>query len=1132
MTCPSCGTENPPGARFCLECGTPLDAQCDSCGGPLPAVAKFCPTCGAPAVRRPAPTVRTEERRIVTILFVDLVGFTERSDLADPEDVRRILVPFHTKVKDDLERFGGTLDKFIGDAVMGVFGAPVAHEDDPVRAVRAALQILRSIDELRVSDPDIAVRIAVNTGEAVVAFGAGPQVGEAVAGDVVNTTSRMQSLAPRDAVVVGEATLRALRDEFVTERLAPSTVKGKSEPITVWRVLGEGEHATGVVPTTFVGREDELDLLGDLFERAVRSGVAQLVTLVGEPGIGKTRLVGEFRQRVAGGAWWLAGRCVPYGDVVRFAPVSGTIREVAGIASGVDPTAARRALSVFVEGIEAETSEREWLRSRLEPLLGIVERDEEQTIPVREIADAWARVLGFAAAERPLVLQIDDLHWAEPAFLEIVERLADALSRRRVLLLCTARPELLEREEPWGAGRTNATTIGLEALSETETGQLLTTLLTQAAMDAPTRESLLARAGGNPLYALEFARMLGEQTAPPERMAMPESVKAVIAARLDAIPTELRALVQDASIGGSSFWPGMLSDLGGRTEADVAESMTSLVRRGLVQPAAASAIRGEPEFVFTHGLIGEVAYERIPRAQRALRHRAVGEWMERVSAGRADGLAETLARHYATAVELAEAAGDRENAESARRPALRWLTVATERATRIDAAGAFAFADRAVGIAPAGSRERAAVLTNSARMGRRSGRIEAAEVANRYREALAIHRALGDARAVGDTLTSLGSHTAATGDTAGGRALLAEAVETLEALPPGSEIARAYAFRAEDELFAGRSSEAVAFAERALDLLRSDVDDELVVMCLHIRGDSRCAIGDERGLEDLREALRISEASANVFAIVTSENYLAEWQWAMGEPQVALATFERALELAERRGAVDRVQWTKAGGLWLLLALGEWDRAKLWSDDLLAVGRDRLDEALFAVARTVRSQVALRRGLRADADSPEELLALARPVEELQALVPALLVAAELSIVDGDVATAADHLRELERVTRGVAAQYRESQLTAIVRACVEVGELELADRMANESDGVVLRDRINVLAARAVVFEAKGAAATAADAYADVAVRWQAFGDPFEEAQARMGRARCDPMALTDRLRAEEILRSLGVPV
>src|SRR3954470_6120720 len=328
MVCPTCGTVNAPAAKFCSECGTPVE--------------------------RAAEAEQDEERRIVSILFVDLVGFTERSDRADPEDVRRTLIPFHARVKEDLERFGGTLDKFIGDAVMGVFGAPGAHEDDPVRAVRCALRIRDSIEELRRNDPALAVRVAVNTGEAVVTFGTGPQVGEAVAGDVVNTASRMQSLAPNGSVVIGEATLRAVRDAFDVELLPPAVVKGKSEPLSVWKVLGERSGVGGDVrATTFVGREQELSLLRQLFDRAMAGPSFQIVTLVAEPGIGKSRLVAEFRSRI-GAVRWLSARSLPYGEEGVFAPVAEIVRALASIDRSLGAADAEERLGDLVARVEPD----------------------------------------------------------------------------------------------------------------------------------------------------------------------------------------------------------------------------------------------------------------------------------------------------------------------------------------------------------------------------------------------------------------------------------------------------------------------------------------------------------------------------------------------------------------------------------------------------------------------------------------------------------------------------------------------------------------------------------------------------------------------------------------------------------
>jgi class 3 adenylate cyclase/tetratricopeptide (TPR) repeat protein len=1105
IACPSCGTENPPNARFCLECGTRLDAA--------------------------APP--QDERRVVSILFVDLVGFTERSDQADPEDVRRSLVPFHSRVKEDLEAFGGTLDKFIGDAVMGVFGAPLAHEDDPVRAVRAAFRILDSIQELRRDDPDIAVRIAVDTGEAVVSFGQGPQVGEAVAGDVVNTTSRMQALAPRDGLVVGETTHRLIDHAFDTAALPPATVKGKTEPLLVWEVVGERAQAAGVAAPGFVGRSRELTGLHELLDRVRVSREAELVTLVGEPGIGKSRLLAEFRRGVGDGARWVFGRCVPYGEAVTMSAVADTVRSVVGISPSAESDAAVASLTAFVAGIEDDPDERRWLVSRLASVLGLTGRAEEAdlTIPPREVAGAWARALR-AGGEGPLVVEIDDLHWAEPALLETVAGLLDVMADRPLLVVCAARPEVLERGAAWPPQRPRVSTIDLPALSESEAASLLGSLISTAVLPADSRSSLLSRAGGNPLYALEFARMVGEHITEAPDPAMPETVQAVISARLDAIPREARSLVLDAAVMGTAFWPSALASLGDLGESEVRVGLQDLVRRGLVQGSPTSSFEGQPEYGFTHALIGEVAYLRIPRGRRARRHCSAGTWIAQASGERAEERAELLARHFSTAVELAEAAGDDELASVACDPAVRWLMTAGDRARRLDAAGAFAQYDRAAHLVTDDSALRADTLARSARMGRRSGRIDPGEVLARYQESLAIQRRLGDPLRVGEALTRLGSQAGAVGDAVRSSELLAEAIEVLEAEPPGIELARAYAFRAEEAMFAGHARESLGFADRALEL-RDDApeDDEIAVMALHIRGDARCSLGEEGGLEDLERALQRAQAGDDAADIVTSGSYLGEWLWALEGPAAGLEKCVAALEVADHRGVVDQGLWAKAGGVAMLIDLGDWDRAVTWAEEILATGRDRLDPALFAASRTAVSRIASLRGRPEGAGDPGALLALARPVGELHVLAPALAQASRLLLDAGRGEEALELLREFAAVTRGVAPEYRESQLAAVTRACIRVGDPVLAGEMIGESVGATRRNRLNVSSARAAVSEADGDLRSAAAGYAEAAEGWRAYGDPLEEAEALAGLARCDPEATDARDRAGELRRRLGMP-
>ena len=375
--CLNCGENNPDKAKFCSECATPLKA---------------------------APTLQAEERKVVSILFVDLVGFTARSHDADPEDVRAALAPYHSLLKTEIERFGGTVEKFIGDAVMAVFGAPVAHEDDAERAVRSALRITEAIEELNEATPnlDLSIRAAVNTGEGLVTLGARPQAGEGmVTGDVVNTASRLQGIAPVGGVAVGEVTYRTTKDFISYESLDPVTVKGKPEPIAVWRAVSArsrfGVDVDMAPKTPFIGRDFDLGALKNAYQRTVRESSVQLVTITGEPGVGKTRLLSEFSSFIDDHdelVYWRQGRSLPYGEGITFWALGEIVKAQAGILESDSPETASEKLQVAVEAVIEETDERTWFVARLGPLVGArasgsgggAEKDESFT--------AWRRFLG------------------------------------------------------------------------------------------------------------------------------------------------------------------------------------------------------------------------------------------------------------------------------------------------------------------------------------------------------------------------------------------------------------------------------------------------------------------------------------------------------------------------------------------------------------------------------------------------------------------------------------------------------------------------------------------------------------------------------------------------------------------
>src|SRR6266511_2216720 len=478
---------------------------CSSCGNENPEGATFCNACAAPLAEQPSPAA--EERKIVSVLFCDLVGFTAASEQQDPEDVRARIRPYHARLRREIERYGATVEKFVGDAVMAVCGAPVAHEDDAERAVRAGLAILDAIVELNEADPglDLQVRVGINTGEAVVALGARPERGEGiVTGDVVNTAARIQSAAPVNGVAVGEQTYRATSRVFEYEPLQPVSVRGKAEPLALWRAGAArarfGSDISGQFKTPFVGRELEKPLLIGTFERAAQQRSVQLVTVVGEPGVGKSRLVAElaaYLDAKPGIARWRQGRCLPYGEGITFWALGEIVKAEAGI---LESDSAEVAAAKLDAALSREDPERQWLLQRLAPLVGLEAPPAER----QELFTAWRRYFEGLAAVGPRVLVFEDLHWADEALLAFLEYLAEWSQGVPLLVVCAARPELYERRPGWGAGLRNATTINLSPLSDGETAQLVSRLISASVLTEELRRAIIDRAGGNPLYAEEF----------------------------------------------------------------------------------------------------------------------------------------------------------------------------------------------------------------------------------------------------------------------------------------------------------------------------------------------------------------------------------------------------------------------------------------------------------------------------------------------------------------------------------------------------------------------------------------------------------------------------------------------------
>jgi class 3 adenylate cyclase len=622
--CPNCGRENPEGARFCNNCAAPLAA---------------------------APTGLPEERRIVTILFADLVGFTARAERLDPEDVRAILTPYFARVRAEIEARGGEVEKFIGDAVMAVFGAPVGHGDDPERAVRAALAICAAVDELNAGDPDLdlQIRVAVNTGEALVTLASG---GEGmVAGDVVNTASRMQSAAPVNGILVGEETYRATRSIIEYADREPIEAKGKEHPVPVWQVLSElaspGERAQMAVP--MLGRETELTALEGLWERVLSDRRPQLVTIFGPAGIGKTRLSAEFAELAQDKARVIRGRSLPYGEVTPYGAFAAQVKQIAGIfdTDPIDAASAKldTAVRELVDSADGETA------SHIGMLIGV---GTEGGVGDRQTLFFSARRLVEALAQKqPTVLVFEDIHLSSASMLDLLEMLASRVRDVPLLLLAQARPELLEVRPVWGGGLPAYTALQLEPLAADHSKELARRLLEAAGAQSDPAGTLAGTAEGNPLFIEELASSVAERTA--GEGDLPSSVRSIIAARLDALPHAERDALLDASVVGKVFWSGAVVRMADHTSARLL-ALDELERRDLIRRDPVSRLQGQQQFAFKHQLIYEVAYATLPRALRRERHAKIASFLEDAVAETGD-VAPALAHHWREAGEGERAVG-------------------------------------------------------------------------------------------------------------------------------------------------------------------------------------------------------------------------------------------------------------------------------------------------------------------------------------------------------------------------------------------------------------------------------------------------------------------------------------------
>jgi class 3 adenylate cyclase len=1065
--CPGCATENPAGARFCNGCGT-----------------KFV------AVSVPV----REERKVVTVLFADLAGFTARSESLDPEDVRAFLLPYYDVLTSEIERHGGHVDRFLGDGVMALFGAPAAHEDDPERAVRAALRILERIPALGL---DLHVRLGINTGPVLFAVGIGGHRDDAVTGDAVNTAARLQALAPIDGVVVGEPTFRATAHLFTYETLPPAHVKGKADPLGVWRPTAPIARQVGelrVETTPFVGRDLELSLLVGLFERSRRTPAVELATVVAQPGMGKSRLVRELARRLdalSEVATWRKGRCLPYGDGIGLWALGEIVKSHAGILDSDDPATSATKLDAVL--VEPEPARRIWMADRLAPLVGI---EPSTPPPAREEAfTAWRGFFESIARAGPTVLVIEDLHWADDTLIAFLLHVAENTAGIPLLLLTTARPEVADRHPGWLSLTRRSTVLSLANLSDPAMRTLVGGALPGASPELVA--TILERAAGSPLYAEQLAAVVRD--GPPlaggtlDEAAIPASMAALLAARIDALSPDAKALLLDASVVGKTFWSGAVAALEGRARSAVEPVLDELARRELVRPVFPSTIAGEAEYTFWHALLRDVAYGELTRTARLGAHRTLAAWLEMRSGDGAGESAEIIAHHYVTALNLAREVGDTKQAAELEEPALRFLILGGERSINLDVATARSLLRSALALVQAGHPRRPQVLTLLADAERLSGSVAAAVQA--YEEAVAAHMALGDQAAADETILKLVRATNDTGDESRSEELVDQVIARLEVQGASPQLAMAYTAK---QLYDRNDR---SWVDRALAISERLHLASVGSRALGARGLSRALAGDPAGIDDLRAALA-SALQQQDTALANMHYINLTWALCGEDPSAAVGVAEEGISFASSRGV--SLPLARAVRLWPLLPLGRWDEIVSESGELVRLAEPLGHRWMVGYAAGPLAVVLTRRGC------VEEAAELARTASS------------ETTSTFFDLPRIVGHrtrgerrnaIRLLERVASAAVEESIGSQNYAycdLAREAVALQRSDLVERLLTTPPGDLAAIRHTRTTWSAIAAEANGLGDEALGLYLDAECGWAEFGDPYERAHALLGAGRC----------------------
>lgn len=939
--CPRCGEDNPERARFCSSCGQALAEAGAGAGA----------------------------RKPVTVVFADVVASTALGEARDPEAVRALMLRYFQVMREVVVRHGGTVEKFIGDAVMAVFGLPMVHEDDAVRAVRAAAdmgtELARLNAELETTwGVGLQMRTGVNSGKVIAGT---PGEATLVTGDVVNTAARLQQAAEAGQVLLGPATYRLVRDAVVATQAPPLALKGISEELSPWvleRVIAGAPGHARRFDTPFVGRGHERALLDWVFARVARERACHLVTVLGAAGVGKTRLVTEFLSGLGDTAKVVSGRCLPYGEGITFWPVAQIVRQAAAISETDPPEVARDKLRAALG--ESKAARR--VADELAGLIGLAQPSMGDP--------AWAvrKGLEALAAHRPVIIVVDDLHWGEPTLLELVEHVADWSRDAPILVLAVGRPELLDRRPDWGGGKVNATSVLLEPFDDTDAAALLDALAPAGRLDADTRQRLVHTAGGNPLFLEELLAMLADERRlgagtgdiTLDELPLPDSIQALLGARLDRLDAAERDTLERASVLGEVFELATVVALTPPHErAAVPERLRSLMRKELLRRERSP----DDVFAFRHLLLRDAVYATLPKRARADLHEQVADALEQAVDSRTGEYDELVGYHLEQATHLrAELTPTDPTIAELGARAGRLLAVGGRRAlTRGDMPAAASLLRRAADLSPAGDVGRAAVLADLVKALIETGDMTAAA------------KALDEAIAAADATGDVSARTRA-------------------------QLSRLYLASSVD--LAGWGQEARIEAERAIEVLTGLGDDLGLAQAWMLLGEVRFLHGDVTATE---EALRrCAEHARRAGAAREEMDTAVGLAWiAVDGPLPVGEAIRRCEETLQRYDGQRAVQARVCRALAVLRAMGgEFDAARRNIECSVEAFTDLGQRYWLAATDDVAGRVALLAGDRGAAEAAFRAAAIELERIGDAAYLPAVLASLSMVVPDAAEATA------------------------------------------------------------------------------------------------------------------------------